>query len=118
MQLDNKGFEMPSPSSLEQRMDDFSSDMREMRSSMAKIADAITRLAVLDEKSHINGINIEKIANKLERIEERVTEAEIRHVKFEAESEAGGKFKQFMLATFGGSLVIAAVEAIKFFGGR
>lgn len=51
------------------QINEMKEDMREIRSSMSKIADAVTRLAVLESKNEAN-------ARRMESLEERVTSSE------------------------------------------
>ena len=76
MDSHNKEPIMPNPAALEQQMAEVREDVREIRASMSKIADAITRLAVLEEKHQSINSACERMATKIEKIEERQRDAE------------------------------------------
>ena len=98
---------------LEQRVDDMASDMREMRNSMKIVAEAITKLAVLDEKSHFNAVAMDKVLTRMDKIEDKFNLSELDRVKFEAEAIGVAKSKAMMWGGVG-TFVVAAIEMASF----
>lgn len=76
MELHPPGIEMPEANAVLAQMDEMKIDMKEIRSSISKIAEALTRLAVLEEKSHSHAATLERVVLKVDRIEERQRDAE------------------------------------------
>ena len=95
-------------SSLEQRVDEMSSDMREMRNSMKVVAEAVTKLAVLDEKSHFHAASTEKLSEKVDKLEDKFRESELERVKFEAEAVGIARTKAMMWGAVGSGVVVIA----------
>jgi len=62
---------MPLSHSLEQQMGQMQEDMREMRGSMKLIAEAITRLAVLEERHQNTATTVRNYGERVDRLEER-----------------------------------------------
>jgi hypothetical protein len=94
--------------SLEQRVNEMSGDMREMRNSMKVVAEAVTKLAVLDEKSHFHAENTEKLNDKVEKLEEKFRISELDRVKFEATTVGIARTKAMMWGAAGSGIVIVA----------
>lgn len=105
---------MPTRDALEQRMDEMTSDMKEMRASMSRIADAMTALAVLEEKNHTTALAVEKIAQKVDRLDERQLDLEKEQVKFMATTDGITKAVKVMWAAFGAGVIYLGGQAFHY----
>jgi septation ring formation regulator EzrA len=87
MSYDQQGFEMPNQSVFDQRMDSMADELREMRSAVSKVAEALTKLSVLEERNATTNQAIEKIAQRQDKAEEKVASLELGQVKFESNAK-------------------------------
>ena len=62
-----------------QRLEAMRDDMQGIRNSMTQIAEAITRLAVLEEKHQGVATTVTRLSNLLDNLEKRVYQAELGH---------------------------------------
>jgi hypothetical protein len=111
----NEGFEMPSQTVFEQQMEELRTDMREMRGAVTKMAEALTKLSVLEERNLAANVAIEKIATRVEKVEEKVNGVELEQVKFESTVEGVTKTMRFMWGAFGGGVIYLGSQIIKHF---
>lgn len=93
---------MSALSNLETQMDEMKSDMREVRTTMQKIADALSRLAVLEERHQNFATTIDR---RLGAVEQKASNTELEQVKFVANVEGISKTMKFMWAAFGSGVV-------------
>lgn len=105
---------MQSLTNLEQRIDEMSSDLREMRASMKTIALAMTKLAVMEEKNQTLALSAEKLQTRVERMESRITQIELEQVKFQAMADGIAKTIRVMWVVFGASAIALGGKALHF----
>lgn len=72
---------MPNQSVFEERMNDVREDIREVRSAMGKIADAITRMAILEERHRGTDDRVAKAEERLRDVEKKSSENEKSYLK-------------------------------------
>lgn len=107
---------MPNQSVFDQRMDSMADELREMRSAVAKVAEALTKLSILEERNAITNQAIEKIAHRQDKVEEKVATIELEQVKFESNAKGMATAMKFMWGAFGGGIAYLGSELIKQFG--
>lgn len=105
---------MQSLSNLEQRIDEMSSDMRDMRASMSTIAQAMTKLAVMEEKNQAQAHALEKLQLKIERLEAKTVQIELEQVKFQATADGIAKTIRVNWVVFGAGVIALGGKAIQF----
>jgi hypothetical protein len=108
----HQGFDMPSQTSFEQQMNEMRVDMREMRGAIVKMAEAMTKLSVLEERNSIIAIAHDKLAEKVEQGENKLSAVVLEQAKFE--SKVGGitSTMKMMWAVFGGGVLYLGSQAI------
>ncbi|PLC44585.1 hypothetical protein C0Q88_07855 [Ralstonia pickettii] len=99
---------MTNRAALEQQMDEVRSDVREMRASMAKIAEAITRLAVLEERHLSTAARLDKIESRQRDSESKVSELDKTQIKYIATLDGITKTVR-ILWVVGGAGVLAMI---------
>jgi len=99
----------------EQQMEELKIDMREMRGAITKMAEALTKLSVLEERNLAANVAIEKIAERLDKTDEKVNRVELEQVKFEATVGGISKTMKAMWAAFGGGVIYLGSQLIKTF---
>lgn len=77
MTPETEGLPVPNRQALEQQIDQVQLDVRDMRSDVKVIAEAITRLAVMEERSQTLAASLERVASQVEKIDERQRNSEI-----------------------------------------
>ena len=110
-----EGFEMPTPTAFDLQMDELRADMREMRGAITKMADALTKLSVLEERNMAANVAIEKIASRVEKVEDKVNEVELEQAKFESTISGVTNTMKVMWGAFGGGVIYLGSEIIKRF---
>ena len=111
MNTKTKGFEMPSQ--FEQQMEELKLDMREMRAAVTEMAKAMSKLAVLEERNLATNQAIEKVVNKLEKVDQKVVDVELEQVKFVATVMGISKTMKFMWGAFGGGVLYVGGQVIQ-----
>lgn len=106
---------MPAQTVFEQQMEEMRTDMREMRSAITKMAEALTKLSVLEERNLAAGVAIEKVAARVDKMEEKVSDVELEQVKFESTVEGVTKTIKVMWGICGGGVIYLGSEIIKRF---
>src|SRR3569832_2492698 len=99
------GFEMPSQNVFEQQMEVLKRDMREMRAAVTDMAKAIGKLAVLEERNLATNQTIERIVDRMEKSETKVSRIELDQVKFKNQIDGVSKMLKWMCVAFGGGVI-------------
>lgn len=102
---------MPDQDSLQILQD----EMRDIRATMGKMADALTKLSVLEERNLTANIAIEKMLSRMDKIDERVNAVILDHAKFEANIAGISTAMKWMWAAFGTGIVYIGNQVIKHF---
>lgn len=104
---------MTNRAALEQQMDEVRSDVREMRSSMAKIAEAITRLAVLEERHLSTAARLDKIEGRLRDGETKASELDKTQIKYIATLDGITKTVRILWLVGGAGALAVTASLIK-----
>ncbi|MDR9847001.1 hypothetical protein [Herbaspirillum huttiense] len=89
-------------------------DMRELRDTVKVIADAVTRLTVLEEKHSRTQTSVERQAQKLEKTEERMHVIELEHAKFISTAKGASAAAKVLWSAFGAGIVAVGGTLVKF----
>lgn len=100
---------MPPATSLEFQMQEH---MKEMRTSMTLIAEAITRLAVLEERHTNTSTALTKLNDKVEALEGRERTTELEQAKEVAKVKATHSTLKIVWTVVGGALTYLATKFI------
>lgn|GEM_PF-2877405 len=96
---------MPSQNVFEQQMEELKRDMREMRAAVTDMAKAIGKLAVLEERNLATNQTIERIVDRMEKSETKVSRIELDQVKFNGQIDGVSKMMKWMWGAFGGGVI-------------
>lgn len=116
MDTTEQGYEMPNQAVLEQQMDSVQRELQEVRNAMTKMAEAITKLSVLEERNLAANAAIEKLIERQDRLESKIGSIELEQVKFESTVKGVTGTMKWMWGAFGGGVVYIGAQAVKFFG--
>ena len=105
----------PNLDKLEAQFDEMKADMREMRSAVTEMAKAMSKLAILEERNLATNQTIEKVVNKVDKLETKVNNNELEQVKFIANVDGVSKTMKFMWAAFGSGVLYIGSQIIKTF---
>lgn len=108
---------MPSQTVFEQRMEEMQIDMREMRGAITKMADAMTKLSILEERNQVATVAIEKIANRVEKVEDKVMAAELDAARFQSKIDGMTTTMKVMWGAFGSGVLYVGSQVVKQFAG-
>lgn len=89
------------------------SDIQDMKSSMAKIADALTKIAVLEERHQVMQAAMNRIVEKLDAIDQRQATLEIEHVKQQTTLKVSLRSLQVAWAVLGSGMLYGAWQVVK-----
>lgn len=103
---------MPSQTSFEQQMNEMRVDMREMRGAIVRMAEAMTKLSVLEERNSIISAAHHKLAEKVEANEEKISEITLGQAKFESKVSGIAGTVKIMWAALGGGIIFLGSQAI------
>ena len=115
METNHQGFEMPNQSVFEQRMDSLAEEMRDIRGALTEVAKALTKLSVLEERNVVTSQAIEKIAQRQDKLEDKVSDIELEQVKFESNAKGMATAMKLMWAAFGSGVLYIGSELGKQF---
>jgi hypothetical protein len=110
-----QGIEMPNQTAFDQRMDQMAEELREMRSAIAQVAQALTKLSVLEERNLVASQAIEKIASRQDKLDEKLNTVALDQAKFQANIDGTTKAMKFMWGAFGGGVLYIGSQIIKTF---
>jgi hypothetical protein len=96
------------------KVDQIQEDLSDMKSSMGKIAEAVTRLAVLEEKHHGTVLALERILVRVERDEERINSVEKVQIRQDAAIGAYMKAVQGAWAVLGAGVLYVGAQIVTF----
>lgn len=99
----------------ERQMEELRLDMREMRTAVTEMARAMSKLAVLEERNLATNLAIEKMVNKVELVDTKVTAVVIEQVRTAATTDGIVKTMRFMWGAFGGGVIYLSAQVIKHF---
>ena len=89
------------------------SDLEDMKTSMSKMADALSKIAILEERHQTMSANMLRVTEKLEKIAERQAVLELDHVKQDTTIKVTVKAIQIIWTIIGGGVVYAGWQIIK-----
>ena len=109
----HEGFEMPNQTVLEQRMDAMADELREVRGALSEVAQALAKLSVLEERNLMTSQAIDKIAQRQDKLEEKIANIGLEQVKFESNAKGMASGMKFMWGAVGGSVIYVGNELVK-----
>lgn len=89
------------------------SDLADMKSSMAKIADALTKIAILEERYAVMQNSMNRIIEKLDTIDARQSATELAQVKQDTTLKVSLRAIQIAWAILGSGMLYGAWQVIK-----
>lgn len=66
---------------LEQQLNETREDVREVRTGIGRIADAVTKLAILEERHQMTNIRVDNLDKRVTGVEVKASEIEKAHLK-------------------------------------
>ena len=90
-----------------------SDELREVRGAVTKMADALTKLSLLEERNMVVAQAIEKLAERLDKTDDKLNAVALELVKFEAKAEGMAKAMKFMWVAFGGGVTYIGAQLFK-----
>lgn len=109
----HEGFDMPNQTVFEQRMEAMADELREVRGALSDVAQALAKLSVLEERNVVTSQAIDKIAQRQDRLEEKVANICLEQVKFESNARGMATGMKLMWGAFGGGVIFVGNELVK-----
>lgn len=88
-------------------------DITDMKSSMSKIAEALTKIAVLEEKHQTISTTMIKILDRIEIMDRRQTALELAQATQKARQDTAVKSIQVAWTVLGSGLIYGAIHVIQ-----
>jgi predicted nucleic acid-binding Zn-ribbon protein len=88
-------------------------DLEDMKASMSKMADALSKIAVLEERHQTMSATMLRVMEKLEKIAERQSSLELEHVKQATTVKVTVKAIQVVWGVIGAGVLYGAWQLIK-----
>jgi predicted nucleic acid-binding Zn-ribbon protein len=88
-------------------------DLEDMKSSMSKMADALSKIAVLEERHQNMSATMLRVTEKLEKIADRQSALELAHVKQDTSIKVTVKAIQIIWAVIGSAVLYGVWQVIK-----
>jgi hypothetical protein len=89
------------------------SDLEDMKASMSKMADALSKIAVLEERHQTMAASMLHITEKLEKTAERQAVLEMAHMKQDTTIKVTVKAIQLIWGVVGGAVLYGAWQVVK-----
>lgn len=107
----------PSQTILEQQIDEMRTDMRDMRTAVTKMAEAMTKLSVLEERNQVATAAIQRIGERIGKMEDRANATELSQARFESRFDGMATTMKIMWGAFGSGVLYIGSQVIKQFAG-
>jgi predicted nucleic acid-binding Zn-ribbon protein len=88
-------------------------DLEDMKTSMSKMADALSKIAVLEERHQTMSSNMLRVTEKLEKIADRQSALELAHVKQDTTIKVSVKAIQIIWAVIGSAVLYGVWQVVK-----
>ena len=112
--MDNsRGISMSDVSNISSQLSEVKEDMREMRASMKVIADAVTRLAVLESQNKSQGEKMEVFETRVREVEKQCAEVRLDQIKITSELAGSAKTIKVLWTLFGAAILAGIYEVFK-----
>lgn len=109
--MDNsRGFSMSDVDNISAQLSEVKEDMREMRTSMKIIADAVTRLAVLESKNKTQDEKVEALSIRVREVERQCAETQVDLIKITSELRGSAKTIKILWGVFGAAILTGIYE--------
>ncbi|WP_374335550.1 hypothetical protein [Methyloversatilis sp.] len=102
----------PQRDEINRRLDQVSGDLSDIKSSMGKIAEALTRLALLEERHSVVVTTTNRIENHLNRFDARLDQLEKEQIRVEASTNTAIKAVKVAWATLGAGVLYAGGKVV------
>lgn len=89
------------------------SDLEDMKTSMSKMADALSKIAVLEERHQTMSATMLRVTEKLEKIADRQSTLELAHVKQDTTIRVTVKAIQIIWGVIGAGVMYGVWQIIK-----
>jgi len=100
---------------LNRRLDQITGELSDMRNSMDKIAEALTRLALLEERHSVIVSTTRQIEERQVRFDDRLDKLEKEQIRYDATASTASKAFKVVWAVVGGGIIYIGGEIIKAF---
>jgi hypothetical protein len=100
-----------------ERLNTMHEDMQGMRNSITQIAEAITRLAVLEEKQQTNTAMVTRLSEALEKTQTKLQTLELTQAVRDAQLQGAAWVGRALWAVAGGAVAAALPQLFKLLGG-
>jgi hypothetical protein len=104
---------MPDPTIFEQQMNELKTDMREVRSVLTQMANAMSKLAVLEERNIGVTAEIARANVRLSAVEVKITDIELDRAKFNGSISGATTAARVLWAVVGGGVCALAMPLLK-----
>lgn len=98
---------------IEANLKSIQDDLADMKSSMSKIADALSKIAVLEERHSAMTQSLLKVSEKLSEIDKRQNALELAHVRQETTVKVSVKALQAAWGVLGAGVLYGVWQLIK-----
>lgn len=105
----------PNQTVFEKQMEELRADMRGMRATMGQIAQALTKLSILEERNLSMNQSVEKLDTRQEKIEAKMALIELEQVRANATVDGATKTVKVMWAVVGGGVLFLGSQIIQRF---
>jgi septal ring factor EnvC (AmiA/AmiB activator) len=107
---ESRGLSMSEMNSLANQISEVKEDMREIRASMSKIADAVTRLAVLESQNKANGQRMENLEARQTTVEKESAETRLSLIRATAQLSGAMTTIKILWAVIGSTALTIVVK--------
>lgn len=104
---------MTDVSNISAQLSEVKEDMREMRASMKVIAEAVTRLAVLESQNKTQAEKMELFEQRVREVERQSAEVRLEQIKMTSELAGSAKTIKILWTVFGAAILAVVYEIFR-----
>lgn len=105
-------------SAVEANFNAIQADLNDMKQSMSKMADALAKIAILEERHSVMASQMLRVSEKLEKLDSRQNDLELRHVKQDTAIKVTIRAIQVIWSIIGAGVLIGAWQVVKLVAGH
>lgn len=109
---------MSSESSIEANFRIIQGDLEDMKASMSRMADALTKIAILEEKHQVMAATMLKITEKIDSLATKHNDLFIEQVRQQTTVKVAIKAIQIAWGVIGGALLYGGWQVVKMIAGH